>query len=239
MYNTLVAGNEAVTTSTSATTNNAVTTTSGTTNDVSGTIAAASSNNLIGGNATGITNGVQGNLVGVNKPFIGVLANNGGPTQTVALLAGSPAIDSSNSGCGTRVCNIAHTRRGGIRIDDIAKTGQANAFQQMIETAVASTGKFRVIERRVGGLLAEQQGAKAGLYTTNQPGKIGGFEGADFLIEASITTGEAAQRSNIGASLGRSFLSHMLTNSNTTESCSNTVASLGVDVKIIDASTGW
>ena len=124
------------------------------------------------------------------------------------------------------------------QIDDIARTGQANAFQQMIETAVASTGKFRVIERRVGGLLAEQQGAKAHLYTTNTPGKIGGFEGADFLIEASITTGQASQRSNFGASLGRSMLGNMLTGGRSTQNCSNAVASLGIDVRITDAATG-
>lgn len=123
-------------------------------------------------------------------------------------------------------------------IDDIAHTGQANAFQQMIETAVASTGKFRVIERRVGGMLAEQQGAKAGLYTSNHPGKIGGFEGADFLIEASITTGEAERKSNIGASIGRSLLGNMLSGTRSTQNCSNTVAKLGVDVKITDASSG-
>ena len=124
------------------------------------------------------------------------------------------------------------------QIDDIAHTGQANAYQQMIETAVASTGKFRVIERRLGGVLAEQQGAKAGLHTSNTPGKIGGFEGADFLIEASITTGQAAQKSNLGASLGRSMLGNMLTGNRSMQNCSNAVATLGIDVKITDASTG-
>ena len=107
------------------------------------------------------------------------------------------------------------------QIDDIARTGQANAFQQMIETAVASTGKFRVIERRTGGLLAEQQGARSGLYTTNTPAKVGGFEGADFLIQASITTGQASQRSNLAASMGHSMLSNMLTGSRgVVENCS-------------------
>lgn len=123
-------------------------------------------------------------------------------------------------------------------IDDIARTGQATAFRQMIETAVASTGKFRVIERRVGGLLAEQQGAKAGLYTSNTPGKIGGFEGADFLIEASITTGQSTRKSNLGASIGRSMLGNMLTGGRSVQDCSNAVATLGIDVKITDAASG-
>ena len=41
-------------------------------------------------------NGVNGNIVGVD-PLLGPLADNGGPTQTMALLAGSPAIDKGDN----------------------------------------------------------------------------------------------------------------------------------------------
>ena len=41
--------------------------------------------------------GLNGNLVGVTKPLLGELADNGGPTETIALLAGSPAIDAGAS----------------------------------------------------------------------------------------------------------------------------------------------
>jgi cysteine-rich repeat protein len=55
--------------------------------------------NLIGdaANACGLTNGVNGNLVGVD-PLLDPdgLENNGGPTQTIALLPGSPAIDAGD-----------------------------------------------------------------------------------------------------------------------------------------------
>ena len=57
-----------------------------------------SSNNLIGvGGDSRLTNGVNGNIVGTTaspvNPLLGPLANHGGPTQTMALLPGSPAID--------------------------------------------------------------------------------------------------------------------------------------------------
>jgi hypothetical protein len=56
-----------------------------------------SSNNLIGtGGSGGLTNGVTGNIVGAN-PDLGPLQNNGGSTDTMALLAGSPAIDAGNN----------------------------------------------------------------------------------------------------------------------------------------------
>jgi hypothetical protein len=61
--------------------------------DIAGTISVASAHNLIGtGGSGGLVNGVNGNQVGVADPVLGPLADNGGPTQTIALLPGSPAI---------------------------------------------------------------------------------------------------------------------------------------------------
>jgi parallel beta-helix repeat protein len=72
--------------------------TASTSPDISGAVATAD-HNLVGNatGASGIVKGVNGNIVGGNgRPVInallGPLQNNGGPTQTMALLAGSPAI---------------------------------------------------------------------------------------------------------------------------------------------------
>jgi hypothetical protein len=60
-------------------------------------------NNLIGKSdgTNGFTNGVNGDQVGTAgspiNPLLGALGNNGGPTQTHALLAGSPAIEAGNN----------------------------------------------------------------------------------------------------------------------------------------------
>ena len=60
-------------------------------------------NNLIGdiGTATGLTNGVNGDRVGSSgspiNPLLAPLADNGGPTRTHALLAGSPAINAGTA----------------------------------------------------------------------------------------------------------------------------------------------
>ncbi len=86
LYNTIVALNTAGTLM-------------GTTpSDIGGTFAASSAYNLIG-NATGGTfPGGNGNQVGVANPGLDTtLANNGGPTQTIALLLGSPAIGTGSS----------------------------------------------------------------------------------------------------------------------------------------------
>ena len=70
--------------------------------DISGAVATTG-NNLVGSIAdtTGISNGTNGDIVN-NTPLLGTLGSNGGPTQTIPLLAGSPAIgagDTSGSGC--------------------------------------------------------------------------------------------------------------------------------------------
>jgi Bacterial Ig-like domain (group 3)/Right handed beta helix region len=61
----------------------------------SATIATAE-NNLIGSeNSNAIQNGVNGNIVG-QDPHLSPLGNYGGPTQTMALLPGSPALGKGN-----------------------------------------------------------------------------------------------------------------------------------------------
>ena len=66
--------------------------------DVCGTVQATSSYNLIGAGTSdlsGIGNGSNDNQIGTSaspiNPLLGPLANNGGPTQTMALLSGSLA----------------------------------------------------------------------------------------------------------------------------------------------------
>src|SRR5690606_23674004 len=66
-------------------------------NDLRGTVEAASAHNLIGdaGSSGGLSDGVNGNIVGValGEVLNPVLGDNGGPTPTHSLIAGSPAID--------------------------------------------------------------------------------------------------------------------------------------------------
>jgi hypothetical protein len=68
--------------------------------DILGSIASTSAYNLIGtGGAGGLIDGTNHNQVGVasSNLDLGALADNGGPTQTVALLTGSPAINAGSN----------------------------------------------------------------------------------------------------------------------------------------------
>ena len=105
------------------------------------------SNNLVDDatNSGGLTNGVNGNLVGV-KPLLALSGNYGGPTQTMALLPGSPAIGAGNPALAVdaqgnplttdqRGMGFARTLNGMVDIgafeDQVSGTapGSQNAFQ--------------------------------------------------------------------------------------------------------------
>ena len=87
-------------------------------------MSSTSAYNLIGtGGSGGLLSGVNGNQVGVADPGLGTLADNGGPTQTIALLPGSPAIDAGSNALAvdpTTGLPLANDQRGPgfVRIDD-------------------------------------------------------------------------------------------------------------------------
>jgi curli biogenesis system outer membrane secretion channel CsgG len=121
------------------------------------------------------------------------------------------------------------------QMEDLAGTGEAEKFSAMVATAIQSTGKFRVMERRMGTLMREQTRAKGGVVTTRTPGRVGGFEGVDFLIYGSLTSVSASNKADIGSTV----LSGLFTPKGAQmKSCSNRIATLGVDIKITDADSG-
>jgi hypothetical protein len=126
LSNTIVAGN---------------TKSNGTTaDDIGGTVDPTSSFNLIGtGGAGGLTNGVNNNQVGVANALLAPLANYGGPTQTLALLPGSPAI---NAGSNTIANNAGLTTdQRGAGFNRIANTTvDIGAFESRGFTISAASG---------------------------------------------------------------------------------------------------
>ena len=97
--------------------------------DIFGTVNTAD-HDLIGNGSGGtiITN-LGGNLVGggskpVIDPRLGPLQNNGGPTQTLALLADSPAVGHANNAKAPAI-----DQRGATRINEPGETTDIGAFE--------------------------------------------------------------------------------------------------------------
>ena len=99
------------------------------------------SNNLFGtGGSGGLVNGVNGNQVGVANPGLGSLANNGGPTQTIALLAGSPAIHAGLDGTGIPVTD----QRGVLRVGGVDIGAYQVAFSGPLVVNTTDGGNLNV-----------------------------------------------------------------------------------------------
>lgn len=126
---------------------------------------------------------------------------------------------------------------GVVEMRDLASTKKAEEFSAMIETAIISSGKFRVIERsQLARLVQEQQRAAGKVVTSNRSGNIGGFEGVDYLIYGTITGISAVEKQDVGAQLLSGLLSN--NNSNAQAGCKATTVRLEADIRITDTATG-
>ena len=108
-----------------------------------GAVDSTSSFNLIGTcNGCGISNGTNNNQVGVANPGLGPLANNGGPTQTHALLPGSGAINAgSNALAVDQNSNALTTDQRGVGFSRIVNaTVDIGAFESRGFSISTSSG---------------------------------------------------------------------------------------------------
>jgi hypothetical protein len=125
LNNTLIAGNTA----------------SGSDPDVLGVVITSSGFNLIGDGTgmTGITNGVNGNHIGTSTspihPLLATLGSYGGPTKTLALLPGSPALDAGSNALDG---GLTTDQRGDPRI--VNGTVDIGAFESQGFTVTVSGG---------------------------------------------------------------------------------------------------
>jgi CSLREA domain-containing protein len=115
--------------------------------DIPGNVDPASASNLIGlGGSGGLTNAVNNNQVGVANVGLGPLANNGGPTQTRALLPGSPAIDAAsncvlNNSCSPLIGSALTTDQRGVGFNRLVGTAvDIGAFESRGFTIAATGG---------------------------------------------------------------------------------------------------
>ncbi|MHB1561420.1 MAG: choice-of-anchor Q domain-containing protein, partial [Isosphaeraceae bacterium] len=92
--------------------------------DIASTATVAGTYNLIGtGGSGGLVNGIAGNLVGVADPGLGALGYYGGPTETIPLLPGSPAIDAGTSAGAPATDQRGEPRVGAVDIGAFESQG--------------------------------------------------------------------------------------------------------------------
>jgi hypothetical protein len=116
---------------------------------VYGALNSSGDYNLIGDGTgmTGLSNGVNGNLVGSAAapldPLLGPLQDNGGPTKTHALLAGSPALNAGNPSQLGVADQRGVLRSGGVNIGPYQAS--ASAFLLTAPDSVTAGAPFDVV----------------------------------------------------------------------------------------------
>jgi hypothetical protein len=140
--------------------------------DLSGAVTSQGFN-LVGDNADATVTPATGDQIGTAlspvNPQLGPLRNNGGPTQTHALLAGSPALDAGDDSVTGSPLNLSNDQRGlprrhGARVDigafesqprtiTVTNTNDSNtgSLRQAILDANANAGQLDAIAFQIAG----------------------------------------------------------------------------------------
>jgi CSLREA domain-containing protein len=151
--------------------------------DVGGAFSSQG-HNLIGNptGGSGFTNGVKGDQVGTSgsplNPQLGPLANNGGPTQTHALLSNSTALDAGDN-C---VADAAHC--GDSDIPQLTSDQRGAGFNRMVDgpdadtTATVDIGAYET-QRTLADI--------AGTSTLEDTQIVIPFDGGDTITITSVT----------------------------------------------------
>ena len=172
-----------------------------TADDINGSVTA---NYSLIGNTTGATITGANNISNVD-PLLGPLADNGGPTQTHALLTGSPAIDAGDSVAGATAGDFDQRGNGFPRVNyDVIDIGAFEFFATPTLSVSLSGGVLTVTDGTTNGLNNHLSVEVSGdyLYITDETesfdaNEVAAIDGAALYEQnrqleiplASITTG--------------------------------------------------
>ncbi|HAI59775.1 MAG TPA: hypothetical protein DCM32_07855 [Xanthomonadaceae bacterium] len=137
----------------------------------------------------------------------------------------------------------ANDQYGSTNVEWAFQTVPVNGIEAMITDALNASGRFRLVERQaIGNVMQEQDFGASGRVAAPSAAGMGGILGAEYLIEAVITSydpGTSARTTNVGGianALGGSRLGGLgaLAGGLTVNSAA---ASLGMNIRLIDATT--
>ncbi|MFD2572634.1 choice-of-anchor Q domain-containing protein, partial [Spirosoma soli] len=166
--------------------------------DNNGTISGSSYNVIGTGGSGGLTNGVNNNIVGVDA-LLAPLGNYGGPTQTHALLPGSPAINAGTTSGAPTTDQRGIAREGANDIGSFESRGFAVALTSGNNQS-ATVGTAFASPLLVTVLSANSEPVKGGVVTYSGPGS--GASINPVSVTASIDGELAGARVTANATAG-------------------------------------
>jgi hypothetical protein len=122
--------------------------------DISGTVQSLGNNLIQSTSGATITGTTASNITG-QTPNLGPLANNSGPTQTMALLAGSPAIDKGSVPPSTLLDQRSFTRVVGPAMDIGAFEFGASLPKVSVSVAFGPAGQVTLVTHPDGRLIRQ------------------------------------------------------------------------------------
>lgn len=137
----------------------------------------------------------------------------------------------------------ANDQYGSSNVEWAFQTVPVNGIEAMITDALNQSGRFRLVERQaIGNVLQEQDFGASGRVAAPSAAGMGGILGAEYLVEAVITSydpGTHAKSTNVGgiaSALGGNRLGGLgaLAGGLSVKSSSS---SLGMNIRLIDATT--
>lgn len=121
------------------------------------------------------------------------------------------------------------------------QTVPVNGIEAMITDALNNSGRFRLVERQaIGNVMQEQDFGASGRVAAPSAAGMGGILGAEYLVEAVITSydpGTSAKSTNVGGLANAAGLGGGLGALVGGLSVNTASASLGMNLRLIDAST--
>jgi hypothetical protein len=147
--------------------------------DITGTLdvndsKTKSSYNLIGtGGSGGLVNNKRGNKI-TSSPDLGSLASNGGPTQTMALQSGSPAIDAGSNA-------LAVDNNGNALTTDQRGTGYPRIYNGTVDIGAYEVEQTSSVASVVGG------GASSPLMPSAKLAPAPGIPGGGEAVPGFVT----------------------------------------------------
>ena len=191
--------------------------------DIAG--AVTGSYNLVGtGGSGGLVNDVNVKIVGVASPGLSSLGNYGGPTQTMALLPGSPAIDAGTAGAGI----LATDQRGALRGPAGLNAGTAvdiGAYEDSSSYLVTSTADSYDVGTLRGGI------GWANVSTNASPANIA-KPSANLVVFDTAGTFSTPRTITLSPSLGTLELSNAVTAETITGPAAGLIVSGGNAVRV-------
>ncbi len=183
------------------------TSTPSTEDDIFGSIATDSQNNLIGtGGGQFISNGTNGNIVGVTNPLLSPLGSYGGPTQTMLPLYNSPAVNAGSNSlipAGITTDQRGYARVAGSTVDIGADELQSATVSGLVFNDLNGDGIQESGETGLAGVTVYADLSNSGYFQSGDPTATTSASG-NFTI-AGVPEGTVIIRQKLPAGYRQSY----------------------------------